>query len=108
MQVQVNREFELARAMLDLLMNHFKQEQDPGSKRLSYVARTSVMKTIFAGVYASLVRSKMLPPFAELNRDIQNEYWSIADEFSPGGFIEDQYKFIHATIAISWLLENKQ
>lgn len=104
----MSRRFNLQYSLLEILMNAYKGQENEGDKRLKFVARHSMMKNIFAEMFSTLVRDKILPNFNEMPRDIQNEYWGIAEEINPGIDVEDQYRFIHAMLAIAWMLSNPQ
>lgn len=100
--------FDFQRGFADIIINQTNdlEEVERGDKRLEIIAHTSVMKTVFCGVYETLVSSKELNGIEQQPVEYKQELWEMANKYLPGEPEAWKIKYCKAIMGFLWLMNN--
>ena len=102
--------YEFHRGFLNIItgIGNDLSEEERGDKRFSYLAFSTVMKTVFSGLYKTLIERKEMKPIEEMPQEYKQELWEIAFQFMPGASREDRTNYCHCVMSMLWLMNNYQ
>lgn len=77
-----------------------------GDKRLELIAYTSVYKSVFSGLYETLVRNKEMDGLEQQPIEYKQELWIEANKYLPGEPEAWKIKYCKAIMGFLWLMNN--
>lgn len=100
--------YEYHRGFFQLVINATNEleEVERGDKRLELIAYTSAYKSVFSGLYESLVKDGQLNGIEQQPVEYKQELWEAANKYLSGEPEAWKIKYCKAVMGFLWLMNN--